>query len=57
MGLARVCLGCAGMAGLDRVVREACIEELGEDEGRRVKVVDGVVSGALFLEAALRAGW
>jgi Asp/Glu/hydantoin racemase len=25
-----VCLGCAGMAGMDRIVRDACVQELGE---------------------------
>ncbi|EME49130.1 hypothetical protein DOTSEDRAFT_30431 [Dothistroma septosporum NZE10] len=56
-GAKAICLGCAGMAGLDGTVREACVEALGEDLGRRVKIVDGVVSGAIFLEGALRAGW
>lgn len=51
-----VCLGCAGMAGLDVVVREACVEELGGGEGARVRIVDGVVAGVCFLEGALRAG-
>lgn len=55
-GAKAVCLGCAGMAGLDVVVREACVEALGEEEGRRVRIVDGVVAGAIFLEGALRAG-
>ena len=55
-GAKAVCLGCAGMAGLDRVVREACVAELGEGEGRRVRIVDGVVAGVCFLEGALRAG-
>ncbi|KAJ3337559.1 hypothetical protein HDU93_000850 [Gonapodya sp. JEL0774] len=35
-----VCLGCAGMAGLDDLVREACVEEMGEEAGKRVKIVD-----------------
>ena len=50
-----ICLGCAGMAGMEEVVREACVEALGEREGGRVRVVDGVVSGVVFLEGALRA--
>lgn len=56
-GAKAICLGCAGMAGLDSTVREACVEALGEELGVRVKIVDGVVSGAIFLEGALRAGW
>ena len=51
-----ICLGCAGMAGMDRTVREACIEQLGDREGRKIKIIDGVVSGVIFLEGALRAG-
>ncbi|TKA39360.1 hypothetical protein B0A54_10378 [Friedmanniomyces endolithicus] len=51
-----ICLGCAGMAGMDRTVREACVEVLGEERGRRIKIVDGVVSGVAFLEGAMRAG-
>ncbi|CZT16760.1 related to hydantoin racemase (Dcg1) [Ramularia collo-cygni] len=51
-----ICLGCAGMAGMNRTVREACVEQLGEQAGQRVKIVDGVVAGSIFLEGALRAG-
>lgn len=55
-GAVAICLGCAGMAGMDRTVREACVEKLGEKEGQRVKIVDGVGAGSIFLEGALRAG-
>lgn len=51
-----IALGCAGMAGMDAIVRKACVEELGEREGRGVKIVDGVVAGVVFLEGALRSG-
>lgn len=51
-----ICLGCAGMAGMDEIVREACIEELGPDKGKRVRIVDGVVAGVAWLEGALRSG-
>lgn len=50
-----ICLGCAGMAGMDVTVREACIEALGEEKGRRIRIVDGVVSGVVYLEGVLRA--
>lgn len=49
-----VCLGCAGMAGMDEMVREACVEELGEEKGKRVRIVDGVVAGVAWLEGAVR---
>jgi Asp/Glu/hydantoin racemase len=50
-----VCLGCAGMSGMDAMVREACIEQLGEEEGNKVKIVDGVVAGVAWLEGAVRS--
>jgi len=52
-----ICLGCAGMAGMDEMVREACVEELGEEEGKRVRIVDGVTAGVAWLEGAVRAGF
>ncbi|KAF2113042.1 Asp/Glu/hydantoin racemase [Lophiotrema nucula] len=52
-----ICLGCAGMAGMDQMVREACVEELGEEEGSRVRVVDGVMAGVAWLEGAVRSGF
>lgn len=52
-----ICLGCAGMAGMDQMVREACIEELGQEEGSRVRIVDGVMAGVAWLEGAVRAGF
>jgi Asp/Glu/hydantoin racemase len=55
-GAEAICLGCAGMAGLDEVVRKGCVEALGEAEGRRVRIVDGVLSGVVYLEGVLRAG-
>ncbi|KAF1350726.1 hydantoin racemase-like protein [Delphinella strobiligena] len=51
-----ICLGCAGMAGMDEIVREACVEALGEEEGRAVRIVDGVVAGVAWLDGALRSG-
>ncbi|CAG7916590.1 unnamed protein product [Penicillium olsonii] len=52
-----VCLGCAGMAGMEEAVREGCIQEYGDREGRRVRIVDGVVAGAGSLVTALKAGF
>jgi len=49
-----ICLGCAGMAGMNEMVREAAIEELGEDKGRCVRIVDGVQAGIAWLEGAVR---
>ncbi|GAA6027409.1 hypothetical protein JCM8097_007840 [Rhodosporidiobolus ruineniae] len=52
--LRAVCLGCAGMAGMDETVRKACVEELGEEEGRKVAIVDGVKAGYALLEGQVR---
>lgn len=49
-----VCLGCAGMAGFDEMVRDAAVEELGEEEGKMVRIVDGVKAGVAWLEGAVR---
>jgi Asp/Glu/hydantoin racemase len=54
--LRAVCLGCAGMAGMDETVREACVEELGEEEGAKVSIVDGVKAGYAILEGMVRSG-
>jgi Asp/Glu/hydantoin racemase len=50
-----ICLGCAGMAGMDETVREALVEALGEEKGKKVKIVDGVISGVIHLMGALRS--
>jgi hypothetical protein len=39
---------------MDRTVREACIEYRGEEDGRRIVIVDGVVSGLNYLQGMLR---
>jgi Asp/Glu/hydantoin racemase len=54
-GAGAICLGCAGMAGMDRTVREACVEYLGEETGSRIRIVDGVISGFIHIDGALRA--
>ncbi|KAK5050973.1 hypothetical protein LTR84_003532 [Exophiala bonariae] len=52
-----ICLGCAGMAGLDDAVRQACVEELGESLGGRVRIVDGVKAGVSMLVGLAMAGF
>ncbi|KAJ4290616.1 hypothetical protein N0V90_010834 [Kalmusia sp. IMI 367209] len=52
-----ICLGCAGMAGMDKMVRDACVEELGDDDGNRIRIVDGVVAGVAWLEGAVRSAF
>jgi Asp/Glu/hydantoin racemase len=52
-GAGAICLGCAGMVGLESVVREACCEMLGEVVGGRIAIVNGVVSGIKLLRGEL----
>ncbi|KAL2071066.1 hypothetical protein VTL71DRAFT_12301 [Oculimacula yallundae] len=49
-----VCLGCAGMVGMEDVVREALVEELGEFEAKDVHILDGVKAGIALLEGLMR---
>lgn len=49
-----VILGCAGMTGLESLVEEALIEELGEKKAKDVYVLDGVCSGVGLLENLIR---
>ncbi|KAF7511778.1 hypothetical protein GJ744_003509 [Endocarpon pusillum] len=52
-----ICLGCAGMVGLDEAVRQACIEVLGDERGRRVSIVDGVKAGVGSLLSLVVGGF
>jgi len=53
-----ICLGCAGMVGMEEVVRAACIEKLGDVDGKHiVKVVDGVKAGVCVLQGIVRGGF
>jgi Asp/Glu/hydantoin racemase len=52
-----ICLGCAGMSGMNEMVRQAAVEELGNERGQRVKIIDGVQAGAAWLEGAIRSSF
>lgn len=52
-----ICLGCAGMVGLDEAVHDACIDELGENDSKQVAIVDGVKAGIGALLTLSRAGF
>ena len=54
--VAAICLGCAGMSGMDAAVREGCFNALGPVDGKKVAIVDGVVSGVGILVNACKAG-
>jgi Asp/Glu/hydantoin racemase len=49
-----VVMGCAGMAGLETIIREVAIETYGPDAGMRVYIVDGVKAGVVALEGMVR---
>lgn len=53
-GVDCVIMGCAGMAGLEQIIREACMEEYGEEGARRVFIVDAVRAGVGVLEGMVR---
>lgn len=56
-GLRAVCLGCAGMVGLEEAVRTACVQELGDDVGKTVYIIDGVKAGVGMLVGMVRGGF
>ena len=37
------------MVGLDDAVRQACIDVLGDERGKRISIVDGVKAGVVCL--------
>ncbi len=49
-----ICLGCAGMVGMDDIVHEALVEELGEYEAGEIHILDGVKAGIGLLEGLMR---
>jgi Asp/Glu/hydantoin racemase len=55
--VAAVCLGCAGMVGMEEAVREGCITAYGKKDGHRVRIIDGVVVGARQLADHCRTGY
>jgi Asp/Glu/hydantoin racemase len=55
--VAAVCLGCAGMVGMEQAVREGCIAAYGENDGLRVRIIDGVIVGARQLADHCRSGY
>ncbi|KAI8183711.1 hypothetical protein K4K51_013145 [Colletotrichum sp. SAR 10_75] len=50
-----VVMGCAGMAGLEEIIRNSAIEIYGKEKGSQIHVVDGVKAGILQLEQTIRS--
>jgi Asp/Glu/hydantoin racemase len=51
-----ICLGCAGMAGMDATVREACIERRGPIAGEEIHIVDGIQAAISVVKAESHKG-
>lgn len=49
-----ICLGCAGMVGMEDMIRSALVEEFGEHEAGEIHILDGVKSGIALLEGLMR---
>ncbi|KAJ9503729.1 dal80p-controlled protein [Exophiala xenobiotica] len=52
-----ICLGCAGMVGLEDAVRQACVEYLGPAAAKEVCIIDGVKAGVVLLCSLARTGF
>lgn len=50
-----VVMGCAGMAGLEDIIRRVAIDMYGKERGHKVAIVDGVKAGVLQLELAIKS--
>ncbi|KAF5341534.1 hypothetical protein D9758_012596 [Tetrapyrgos nigripes] len=49
-----ICLGCAGMTGLENAVREGVRSALGDEDAKEIMIVDGVLAGTSWLIGACR---
>ena len=49
-----VVMGCAGMAGLEDIIRDATREKYGEGQAEKLFVVDGVLAGVGLLETTVK---
>ncbi|CAK45615.1 uncharacterized protein An08g06450 [Aspergillus niger] len=52
-----ICMGCAGMVGMEDAIREGCVRAYGRRKGSQVRIVDGVIAGAGMLATACKAGF
>lgn len=49
-----VVMGCAGMAGLEEIIRSAAVEVYGPEQGGQVFIIDGVKAGIGLLEQTVK---
>ncbi|RAL17125.1 aspartate/glutamate racemase family protein [Aspergillus homomorphus CBS 101889] len=52
-----ICMGCAGMVGMEEAVREGCVRAYGRKQGCQVRIIDGVAAGAGMLVTACKVGY
>jgi len=50
-----VAMGCAGMAGLEQIIRAAAVDTYGEERGNQVAIVDAVKAGILQLDLTVKS--
>lgn len=50
-----VVMGCAGMAGLEEIIRDAAVEYYGVDGAKGLYIIDGVKAGILQLEKMVKS--
>jgi Asp/Glu/hydantoin racemase len=50
-----IILGCAGMAGMDDMVKEGCESELGREGAKGVRIVDGVKAALAVVDGFVRS--
>ncbi|KAL2758628.1 hypothetical protein ACRALDRAFT_1080383 [Sodiomyces alcalophilus JCM 7366] len=54
-GVGCVVMGCAGMVGLEEIIRTTAISQYGAESGSSIFVVDGVKAGVLQLEQMVKS--
>lgn len=54
-GVSCVVMGCAGMAGLEEIIRSTAVEKFGEEKGNSLYIIDGVKAGVGLVLEALRS--
>lgn len=50
-----VVMGCAGMVGLEDIIRRVAVDMYGKEKGHKVAIVDGVKAGILQLDLAVKS--
>lgn len=50
-----VVMGCAGMAGLEEIIRSVAVDEYGPEKANELLVIDGVKGGIGLLEQMVRS--